>query len=46
MACFFYMRILPNKPDDITLASYVRKTLTKHLLDEFRQECVRDSVDK
>ena len=42
---FFYMRLLPYKPDDITLASYVRKTVTRYLFeefDEFRQRCARN----
>ena len=32
---FFYMRILPDKPTDITLASHVRKMVTVFLFDEF-----------
>ena len=42
---FFYMQLLPYKPDDITLASYVRKTVTRYLFeefDEFRQRCARN----
>ena len=29
------MRVLPDKPEDITLASYVRKMATVFLLDEY-----------
>ena len=32
---FFYMRILPDKPEDISLASHVRKMVTVFLFDEF-----------
>ena len=32
---FFYMRVLPDKPTDISLASHVRKMVTVFLFDEF-----------
>ena len=31
---FFYMRVLPDKPEDISLASHVRKMVTVFLFDE------------
>ena len=31
---FFYMRVLANKPTDISLASHVRKMVTVFLFDE------------
>ena len=34
---FFYLRLLPDKPDDISLASHVRKRVTMFLFDEFDQ---------
>ena len=33
---FFYMRVLPDKPEDISLASHVRKMVTVFLFDEWR----------
>ena len=35
---FFYMRVPPDKPEDISLASYVRKILTEILLGEFMKK--------
>jgi len=35
---FFYMNILPNKPDDIPLASHVRKTIAACLFSEYEQK--------
>ena len=32
---FFYMRVLPDKPDDISFASHVRKMVTVFLFDEY-----------
>ena len=32
---FFYMRVLPGKPEDISLASHVRKLVTAWLLNNF-----------
>ena len=32
---FFYMRVLPDKPEDIPVASYVRKMMTVFLFDEY-----------
>ena len=32
---FFYMRVLPDKPEDISLASHVRKMMTVFLLENF-----------
>ena len=37
---FFYMRVLPNKPEDISLASHVRKMVTVFLFDERRSSDV------
>ena len=39
---FFYMRVLPDKPGDISLASHVRKMVTVLLFDEFDER--RSSV--
>ena len=33
----FYIRVLPEKPDDIPLASYVRQSITKHLFEEYNK---------
>ena len=30
---FFYGRVLPERPDDMPLARYVRQSITKHLLE-------------
>ena len=35
---FFYMRVLPDKPEDISLASFVRKAVTTFLLQEFDKQ--------
>ena len=32
---FFYRNILPNKPDDMPLASHVRKSVTAFLFSEY-----------
>ena len=32
---FFYMRVLPERPDDMPLASYVRQSITKYLFEEY-----------
>ena len=32
---FFYATLLPNKPDDISLSSHVRKTITECLFVEY-----------
>ena len=32
---FFYMRVLPDKPEDISLASHVRKSVTAFLFSEY-----------
>ena len=38
---FFYMRVLPNKPEDISLASHVRKMVIMFLADEWRSKIAR-----
>ena len=32
---FFYMRVLPERPNDMPLASYVRQSITKYLFEEY-----------
>ena len=32
---FFYMRVLPDKPTDISLASHVRRSITNFLFLEY-----------
>ena len=32
---FFYMRVLPERPDDMPLASFVRQTITQYLFDKY-----------
>ena len=32
---FFYMRVLPNKPTDVSLASHVRKYITAYLFSVY-----------
>ena len=32
---FFYMRVLPERPDDMPLASYVRQSITKYLFEKY-----------
>ena len=32
---FFYLRVLPERPDDIPLASFVRQLITKYLFEEY-----------
>ena len=41
---FFYMRVLPDKPEDISLASHVRKMVTVFLFDEFNGRRSSDGV--
>ena len=33
---FFYVRVLPGKPEDLYLASHVRKIVTVFLFDKWR----------
>ena len=32
---FFYMRLLPKRPQDMPLANYVRQSITKYLFEEY-----------
>tara|TARA_B100000886_G_scaffold277401_1_gene201383 strand:- start:33 stop:275 length:243 start_codon:yes stop_codon:yes gene_type:complete len=32
---FFYTRVLPARPQDMPLASFVRQSITKHLFEEY-----------
>ena len=32
---FFYMRLLPDRPEDIPLASFVRRSITKYLFEGY-----------
>ena len=32
---FLYMRVLPERPDDMPLASFVRQTITQCLFDKY-----------
>ena len=32
---FFYVNVLPDKPDDMPLASHVRKSITAFLFSEY-----------
>ena len=32
---FFYMRVFPERPNDMPLASYVRQSITKYLFEEY-----------
>ena len=41
---FFYMRVLPNKPEDISLASHVRKMVIMFLADEWRSKIARRNL--
>ena len=34
---FFYVNVLPGKPDDIPLSSHVRKTITTFLFNELEE---------
>ena len=34
---FFYVNVLPNKPDDMPLSSHVRKTITTFLFNELEE---------
>ena len=38
---FFYMWIIPDKPEDISLASHVRKMVTVFLLENFENGAAR-----
>ena len=38
---FFYMRVLPDKPEGISLASHVRKMVTVFLLENFENGAAR-----
>ena len=31
----FYMRVLPERPNDMPMASNVRQSITKHLFEEY-----------
>ena len=41
---FFYMRVLPNKPEDISLASHVRKMVIMFLAHEWRSKIARRNL--
>jgi predicted DNA-binding ribbon-helix-helix protein len=43
---FFYMRVLPDKPEDISLASHVRKMVTVFLFDEFDERRSRRGISR
>ena len=32
---FFYMRLLPDRPEDIPLASFVRRSIIRYLFNEY-----------
>ena len=32
---FFYTRVLPERPQDMPLANYVRQSITKYLFEEY-----------
>ena len=32
---FFYMRVLPERPDDMPFASFVRQSITKYLFEGY-----------
>ena len=32
---FFYMHVLPERPQDMPMASYVRQSITKELFEEY-----------
>lgn len=34
---FFYVNVLPNKPDDMPLASHVRRSVTAFLFSEYNK---------
>ena len=40
------MRVLPDKPEDISLASHVRKMVTVFMFDEFDERRSSDAVGK
>ena len=35
---FFYMRVLPERPNDMPWASYVRQSITKYLFEEYDRQ--------
>jgi hypothetical protein len=41
---FFYMRVLPDKPEDISLASHVRKVVTVFLFKNFENRAARKAT--
>ena len=41
---FFYMRVLPDRPEDISLASHERKMLTVFLFNEFDERRSSDGT--
>ena len=41
---FFYMRVLPDKPEDISLASHVRKMVTFFLFKNFENGAARTTA--
>ena len=41
---FFYMRVLPDKPTDISLASHVRKMVTVFQFNEFDKQRSSDGT--
>ena len=41
---FFYMRVLPDKPTDISLASHVRKMVTVFLIENFENGAARTTT--
>ena len=43
---FFYMRVLPSKPTDISLASHVRKMVTVFLFDEWSSTIVSNHFNR
>ena len=34
---FFYMRVLPERPNDMPMASFVRQSITKYLFEEYNK---------
>ena len=41
---FFYMRVLPDKPEDISLASHVRKVVTVSLFKSYENGAARTAT--
>ena len=41
---FFYMRVLPDKPEDISLASHVRMVVTVFLFKNFENRAARKAT--